>query len=206
MKGVLVITGSFAVLMVILNIAAFAAAILATQYHIAPIGAVYLVISYTLAIVSQLWSVGNITRGYIRLVGDAGPMVDAIAEPIELVDAENATHLFVKDAAIVFDNISFTHDENEDALFHNFSLSIKPGEKVGLVGESGSGKTSLTRLLLRFSDVEAGHILIDGQPIDSVTQDSLHRSIAYVAQEPLNVPPITERKYCLRKTLRLSMK
>ena len=185
MKSVLLITGSFGVLMVIMNTAAFTAAILATQYHLASIGVIYLIISYTLNVVSQLWAVGNTTRSYIRIMGDAGPMIATLDEKSTLVDVENPQKLQVTKGAITFDAITFTHDENNEALFDNFSLTIKAGEKVGLVGESGSGKTSLTRLLLRFSDVEKGHVLIDGQPIDSVSQSDLHRSIAYVPQEPL---------------------
>jgi ATP-binding cassette subfamily B protein len=185
MKNVLIVTGSFGVLMVLMNTVAFTAAIIATQYHIATIGVTYLVIIYTLSVVSQLWAVGNSTRAFIRIVGDAGPMISELDEPIDLIDPENPEKLTVTEGAIEFKNVTFTHDENHEALFHNFSLSIKPGEKIGLVGESGSGKTSLTRLLLRFSDVEEGHVLIDGQAIDKVTQDDVHRSIAYVSQEPV---------------------
>ena len=82
--------------------------------------------------------------------------------------------------------MTFTHDgAGEDALFDDFTLTIAPGEKIGLVGHSGPGKTTLTRLLLRFSDVDSGAIRIDGQDLREVTQASLRRSIAYVAQEPL---------------------
>ena len=82
--------------------------------------------------------------------------------------------------------MTFTHDEGEGAtLFSDFSLNIKPGEKVGLVGSSGSGKTTLTKLLLRLADIDSGEILIDKQNIAEATQASLHESIAYVPQEPL---------------------
>jgi ATP-binding cassette subfamily B protein len=81
--------------------------------------------------------------------------------------------------------VVFTHDGANDALFNGLSLQINPGEKVGLVGHSGSGKTTFTRLLLRFSDIDAGEITIDDQNIARITQDDLHASIAYVPQEPL---------------------
>jgi len=185
MRSVLLMTGSFGILMVILNIGAFIAAIFATEYKIASIGAVYLVISYTITVVGQLWAVGNTTRSYIRIIGDASPMIDALAETIALTDPETPTPFDAKNGEIIFNNVTFTHDEKDTALFNNFNLTIKAGEKVGLVGSSGSGKTSLTKLLLRFNDVEAGSIAIDGQPINEVTQSDLRRAIAYVPQEPV---------------------
>jgi ATP-binding cassette, subfamily B, bacterial len=184
MKGVLLMTGSFSVLMAILNSLAFLTAIIATQTHLASIGVVYLVINYTLNIVAQLWNISSITRGYNRIIGDAAPMIQALDEPIDLTDPRDAKKLVIGKGAITFSHVDFTHSENSEALFNDFSLTIKAGEKVGLVGESGSGKTSLTRLLLRFSDVDGGEISIDGQSIADVSQADLHRSIAYVAQEP----------------------
>lgn len=185
MRSVLIMTGSFGVMMTVMNIAAFTAAVVATEHHIANIGVVYLVIIYTLNVVAQLWNVGNITRTYVRIIGDAGPMISTLDEKIELKDPEHPTPAHIHDGNVVFDNVTFTHDENESALFKNFSVDIKAGERIGLVGRSGSGKTTLTRLLLRFSDVDSGQITIDGQPIDSLSQTDLRRHIAYVQQEPM---------------------
>jgi ATP-binding cassette subfamily B protein len=70
-------------------------------------------------------------------------------------------------------------------VYRNFSLTIKPGERVGLVGPSGGGKSTLVKLLLRFADVRSGRILVDEQPIRSVRQEDLRRGIAYVPQEPI---------------------
>lgn len=185
MKNVLIVTGSFSILMTIMNLSAFVAAILATEYHILNIGAIYLVISYTLSIVSQLWSVSNATRNYIRIVGDAGPMISTLDEKIEITDPINPKKFIINKGKIEFNKISFTHHENSHTLFNDFSLTVKPGEQIGLVGRSGSGKTSLTRLILRFSDVDSGKILIDNQDIASITQSDLHNAIAYVPQEPM---------------------
>ena len=117
-----------------------------------------------------MWSVSNTTRSYIRVIGDAGPMIDTLDEEIELKDPDNPEKLAVTNGEITFDKITFTHTENSEKLFHEFSLTVKPGERIGLVGVSGSGKTSLTYLLLRFCDVDSGQILIDGQDIANVTQ------------------------------------
>ena len=185
MKNVLIITGTFGMLMTIMNASAFIAAILATEYHIASIGATYLVISYTLNVVSQLWAVSNATRSYLRIMGDAGPMISTLDEDIEVCDPERPEKLVVDDGKIEFEDINFTHSENNEQLFDGFSLTIKPGEQIGLVGRSGSGKTSLTYLLLRFSDLDGGKISINGQDITSVTQADLHNAIAYVPQEPM---------------------
>lgn len=185
MKKVLIISGTFSIMMTIMNICAFLAAIFATEYHIANIGTIYLVISYTLNVVTQLWSVSNATRTYIRIIGDASPMINTLDEEIELKDPENPERSIVKDGEIKFTNIRFTHKEKIEPLFNNFSLTVNSGEHIGLIGRSGSGKTSLTKLLLRFSDIESGQILIDGQDISKITQEDLHKSVAYVPQEPV---------------------
>lgn len=184
MKSVLLITGSFSTLMVVLNTIAFAAAIIITEANIASIGVVYLVISYTLNVVAQLWSVSSATRNYVRIIGDASPMVKILEDPIDLVDPEKPVPLKVTNGEIKINNISFTHDENETPLFKDFSLHVQPGQKVGLVGISGSGKSSLVSLILRFRDLNKGEILIDNQPINLASQDDVHKAIAYVAQEP----------------------
>lgn len=185
MKSVLLITGSFGAMMTVMNMSALLAAVIATEQHLASIGVTYLMIVYTLNVVSQLWAVSSTTRAYQRILGDAGPMIGTLDDPIELKDPEEPQPLVVTKGKIAFENVTFTHAENSDALFKDFSLTIKPGERIGLVGRSGSGKTSLTRLLLRFNDIENGTITIDNQAIDRVTQDDLRQTIAYVAQEPV---------------------
>jgi ATP-binding cassette subfamily B protein len=184
MKNVLLITGSFGMMMTIMNISAFIAATLATQYHIVHIGVIYLIISYTLNVVSQLWSVASTTRNYIRIVGDAGPMITTLDDDIELKDPKKPEVSKINKGLIEFSDVTFCHEQDEQAIFKDFTLTINPGERIGLVGASGSGKTTLTRLLLRFSDIKKGEILIDGQNIANITQDDLHKSIAYVSQDP----------------------
>ncbi|MFZ2125203.1 MAG: ABC transporter ATP-binding protein [Candidatus Saccharimonadales bacterium] len=185
MKGVLLITSSFGLLMTVMNLSAFTAAILATQYHLANIAAIYLVVSYTINVVDELWTVSNATRSYLRIVGDASPMIATLDESIELKDPIKPQLFNIKRGKIEFRNVCFMHDDDKQNLFNDFTLTVKPGEQIGIVGKSGSGKTSLTRLLLRFNDVDKGQILIDGQDITSIRQRDLRSAIAYVPQEPM---------------------
>ena len=84
----------------------------------------------------------------------------------------------------MFANVSFNFNETRSIL-KNFNLHIKGGEKVALVGPSGAGKTTVTKLLFRFYDIAAGEILIDGQNIAKITQESLRKAISLVPQEPI---------------------
>ncbi len=88
---------------------------------------------------------------------------------------------------ISFNDINFWYTDGnvKTQVFHDFNLTIPAGQRVGLVGVSGAGKTTLTKLLLRLADIQEGQILVDGQNIANVTQQSLRRQIAYVPQEAL---------------------
>ncbi len=185
MKSVLILSGSFGTMMAIMNICAFIAAILATEYHIASVGVIYLVISYTMSVVGQLWSVSKTIRTYLNIIGNSSPMIATLDEDIELKDPIKPEKSKINDGKIMLNNVTFTHEENSKPLFKSFNLTVEPGERIGLVGRSGSGKTSLTRLLLRFSDIDNGQISIDGQDITKITQDDLRKSIAFVSQEPI---------------------
>ena len=109
--------------------------------------------------------------------------MEAIVKPVTLTDKAGATALTVSKGAVDFQGIKF-HYGKQGGVIDHLDLSIKPGERVGLVGPSGAGKTTLTSLLLRFFDVEAGRISIDGHDVRSVTQESLRKSIGMVTQDP----------------------
>ncbi len=100
-----------------------------------------------------------------------------------VADHPNAKKLTIKKATITYDDVSFGYNKDERVL-HNVTFEVMPGEKVALVGESGEGKTTITSLLLRLYDPDSGQILIDGAPIQSVTQTSLRENIAVVFQDP----------------------
>jgi ABC-type glutathione transport system ATPase component len=168
-----------------IKIGAIAFAVYAAQNNLVSVASVYLIITYTGSVAHELWNMNGIMRNYNRIIGNANDMVEILQTPTTLIDKSDSK-LKVTNGKISMNKITFTHDEGQgDTLFHDFSLDIKPGEKIGLVGASGSGKTTLTKLLLRFADIDSGKITIDGQDISEVTQASLRAKIAYVPQEPL---------------------
>lgn len=147
------------------------------------ISTLILIVNYSMSIMGELWNVNNIFKHMNRVFGDAYEMT-LILDTEDLVkDAPGAKALVAKRGEIDFNDITFQHADAKAAIFENFSLHIKPGERVGLVGISGSGKSTLTKLLLRFADVQDGKILVDGQNISEVQQVSLREAIAYVPQE-----------------------
>ncbi len=183
--GVLGATSAFSSMYAVGAIAAFIFAVLGAEYGIASVGMIYLIFIYALNINRQLWELNNITRTYNRVIGDAHEMTEILGQDYQLVDHSNKK-LRADKGEIVFDRVSFTHDNGKgEQVFDDFTLTIRPGERVGVVGHSGSGKTTLTRILLRFSDIDGGRIAIDGQDISQVTQQSLHEAVAYVSQEPM---------------------
>ena len=185
MRGLLKVSTVYSTINITIKIGAIAFAIYAAQHNIVSVAAVYLIITYTGSVAHELWNMNSIMRSYNRILGDAHDMVEILTTPTTLVDQSDAK-LAVTRGSITMDNVTFTHDEGAgDTLFHDFSLRIQPGEKIGLVGSSGSGKTTLTKLLLRFADIDSGEITIDAQNIAEVTQASLREQIAYVPQEPL---------------------
>lgn len=185
MRGFLKVSTIYSSINMVIKIGAIAFAVYAAQNDLVSVASVYLIITYTGSVAHELWNMNGIMRNYNRIIGNANDMVEVLQTPTTLID-KSSSKLEVASGKISMDKITFTHDEGQgDTLFHDFSLDIKPGEKIGLVGASGSGKTTLTKLLLRFADIDSGKIAIDGQDISEVTQASLRAKIAYVPQEPL---------------------
>src|SRR3954447_7944583 len=121
-------------------------------------------------------------RGVFENIGVVQESMETIARPHAIIDAPDAKPLRVTGGDIRFEHVTF-HYGREDGIIEDLSFAIRAGEKVGIVGASGAGKTTLTSLLLRLHDLESGRILIDGQDIAHVTQDSLRRQIAMVTQD-----------------------
>ncbi|MDP4003079.1 ABC transporter ATP-binding protein [Methylobacterium sp. NEAU K] len=122
-------------------------------------------------------------RGVFENVGVIQESMQTMARPHGLVDASDARELAVSGGEIRFESVGFHYGRGDATVIEDFSLTIRPGEKVGLVGVSGAGKSTLASLLLRLYDVESGRILVDGQNIAVVTQQSLREAIAMVSQD-----------------------
>jgi len=108
--------------------------------------------------------------------------MNTLSRPHAIVDAPGAATLAVPHGEVTFDDVGFAYGGKRPVIEH-FSLTIRPGEKIGLVGRSGAGKSTLVNLLLRFYDVESGRLLIDGQDVSGVTQDSLRAHVGMVTQD-----------------------
>ena len=146
------------------------------------VGVVAMAIPLAWQIASAAGWVAQQVTDIFEHVGTIQEGMMTIARPITLIDRADATELKVTRGAVRFDRIGFGYGST-DALIHDLSLDIKAGEKIGLVGRSGAGKTTLVNLLLRFHDLESGRILIDGQDIATVTQESLRGGISFVTQD-----------------------
>ena len=147
------------------------------------VGDFALILTINISITDTLWYLTWDLRKAVELSGTIKYGLNLIIAPPEIQDAPNAQELKVTDGEIVFDGVQFLY-KNSELLFQNKSLRIEPGQKVGLVGFSGSGKTTFINLILRLFDVNSGRILIDGQDIRDVTQDSLHNAIGVIPQDP----------------------
>ncbi len=152
------------------------------------IGTIVLLQTFMFALFRIVFNMGRSATKFIKAITDAKEIIDIFETPIDVKDVENPQDCKIKDGNIEIKNISFSYHKGEhkgENIFDNFSLSIASGERVGLVGHSGSGKTTITKLLLRFMDVDSGEILIDGQDISQIKQDDLRRNISYIPQDPI---------------------
>lgn len=143
-------------------------------------------VAVAVGLVLRLWSMSQWIMWEISAlfenIGTVQDGVQTIARPQAVTDPENARELVVSRGEIRFEQVSFHYGKGSGVL-EDLNLHIRPGERIGLVGRSGAGKSTLVNLLLRFHDVERGRILIDGQDIAEVSQDSLRRHIGMVTQD-----------------------
>ncbi len=134
-------------------------------------------------ILGMVWYMSYQMTVFVREVGTVNEALTLISAGHDIVDATHAQKLQVSQGEINFNNVTFAYQKGT-TVFQDFNITIKAGEKVGLVGFSGSGKSTFVNLILRAYDLNKGSILIDGQDIAEVSQDSLREQIAMIPQDP----------------------
>lgn len=146
------------------------------------VGTVAMILPLTWQLVAMSGWVAFQVTAIFENVGVVQEGAGTIARPLEHLDRPDAKALAVDRGEIRFENVSFAYG-GRTGVINDLSLVIRPGEKIGLVGRSGAGKSTIVNLLLRFFDLERGRILIDGQDIAQVTQESLRSQISVVTQD-----------------------
>ncbi|HZH28140.1 MAG TPA: ABC transporter ATP-binding protein [Azospirillaceae bacterium] len=147
------------------------------------VGAFALVFALAAQVSTTVWNLSSRLLDFFEQIGTVAEALELVTQPHEITDAPGAKPLAVTRGAIRFENIAFSHPDGLP-LFRDFTLDIRPGEKVALVGASGAGKSTLVKLLRRQYDPQAGRILIDGQDIALATWDSVNAAISEVPQQP----------------------
>jgi len=160
-------------------------AVLLWRRGAASAGDVTFVLTSYFVVHGYLRDVGQHVANLQRSANEMEEMVKLENEPLGIEDRPSASELKVVRGSIVFESVTFRYGAHATPLFSDFSVRIRPGERVGLVGHSGSGKTTFVKLLHRLYDINEGSILIDGQNIAEVTQTSLRTQLALVPQEPI---------------------
>jgi ATP-binding cassette, subfamily B, multidrug efflux pump len=182
MRSILTMTVTLTILNSLLILAIAGQSILLWQAGMVSVGAIAIANSLIIRLTQMSgWILRTITSLFEN-IGTVQNGIETISRPNIVVDAPDADVLSVEAGEIQFDNIKFNYG-GEKGIIDGISLKVGAGEKIGLVGRSGAGKSTLVNLLLRFHDLEAGRILIDGQDIAGVTQESLRANIAMVTQD-----------------------
>ena len=133
----------------------------------------------------RMEELGRTMNDFAQNFGEIKEGLEDLLNPYDVEDMYGAKAIVVKEGRIDFTDATFRYKDGTRSVLTNFTLSVEPGEKIGLVGRSGAGKSTLVRLLLRHYDLTSGTIQIDGQNIKEATQESVRENIATVPQEPL---------------------
>lgn len=171
-----------AVVTVLLTLGLLAWAIMLWQQDAATTGDVVLVCTLAISVLSATRDLAVALVDITQHIARLAEAVATLLVPHELCDHPEAEPLIRRGASVKFEHVDFRYADGR-RIFRDFTLSFRPGERVGLVGHSGGGKSTLFALLQRFYDVQGGRILIDGQDITRVTQESLREAIGVVPQD-----------------------
>ncbi len=145
---------------------------------------VILLQNYMVRLTENLWSFAGIIRTFYDSFADAQEMATIMDTPYEIIDKPTEIAKNIK-GEVVFENVTYVYKNNDNKVLDNFSLTVKPGQKIAIVGSSGAGKTTFVRLLMRLFDLNSGRILIDGIDISKISQQNLREQISFVPQDPV---------------------
>lgn len=175
-------------LCIILQMFVFVGGIYAVKYHGLGLATFLLFQVYIIRTIDTIRKSNMMVRQLELVAGDAQEMTELFDMPPLIQNKPDPQPSKIAKGAIELKDVTFKYEDasgNQNDLFKELNLSIKPGEKIGLVGPSGGGKTTITRLLLRFMDIQDGSIKIDGQDIRDIKQQDLRSATSYVPQEPM---------------------
>jgi ATP-binding cassette subfamily B protein len=170
--------------MISLEVGMFYLAIKLWQENLITLGDFVLIQAYLINIFQRIWNFGRTIVRIYEGLSDAEEMTVILNTEPEIQDIPKAKNLLVNKGMIDFNEVGFNYHQTREVL-KNFNLTIKPGERVAIIGPSGAGKTTIAKIILRMYDLSAGKILIDGQNIAQVTQESLWENISLVPQDPI---------------------
>ena len=148
------------------------------------VGSFAMVASMLLLVINDVRNLSRRFLEFFEYVGNVTDGVGIIIRPHEIIDESGSPDLVVSGGEIRFENVDFAYPGGME-VFRGLNLIIRSHERVGLVGFSGSGKSTFMNLILRLYDIQGGRILIDGQDVREVTQDSLRRAISMISQDPM---------------------
>ncbi len=148
------------------------------------VGDFSMVTTLALLIINDARSLSRRFLEFFEYLGNISEGVGIMIVPHDILDSVNAQTMNVSEGKIDFKNVTFEYVADKE-IFKNLNITIHAGEKVGLVGFSGSGKSTFMNLILRLYELQSGEILIDGQNVSSVTQDSLRDNISVIPQDPM---------------------
>ncbi|HET9721478.1 MAG TPA: ABC transporter ATP-binding protein [Candidatus Saccharimonadales bacterium] len=170
---------------VLTNTVGLVLALIISHHGIGSLETIFVSFSYFSNVTQVMWNFNQVYRNIESSITEGAQFTELLLEPPSLTDRAEPQNFSVTNGEIEFRNVHFRYSDGAGHnLFEELNFKIKAGEKVAFVGHSGGGKTTITRLLLRFMDVNDGQILIDGQNTAQVAQHDLRTAIAYVPQEP----------------------
>lgn len=181
----LYIDGITSPLYVLTNMAGLFVAIMVSRGEPVALSAIFLTFTYYANFTRVVWDFSRTYKNIENNLATAGQFTELLSQSPRVVDIAQPLKLNLTRGAVEFRDVMFRYNDGaSQSLFTDFNLTIPSGKKIGLVGRSGGGKTTITRLLLRFVNIDGGSITIDGQNIAEVSQRELREAIAYVPQEP----------------------